>query len=57
MIALLILLLICAIPMVLGYRLLAREVNVRALNGALLLALGVGMALWLFNNISFGAGL
>ncbi len=56
MVALALALLICAIPMVFGYRLLAAEVNVKALNGALLLALGVGMALWLFNNVTFGAG-
>lgn len=56
MIALALILLICAAPMIFGYRLLAGEVNVRALNGALLLALGVGMLLWVFNNMTFGAG-
>ena len=56
MVALVRLLLIGAAPFVLGYRLVAVAVSVRAANGVLLLVLAAAMALWVLSNMTFDAG-
>jgi hypothetical protein len=56
MIALVLLLLVCAAPFVFGYRLVAGAVSVTAANGVLLLVLGAAMALWLLSNLTVDAG-
>jgi len=48
---------ICLVPLVIGYRIVAAAVSVRAANGVLLLVTGAAMAAWLLSNISFDAGL
>ena len=56
MIVLALVLLVCAAPFVVGYRLVAGAVSVRAANGVLLLVLGAALAVGLLSNMSFDAG-
>ena len=51
------LLLICAAPFVLGYRLVAAATSGRAAHGVLLLVLGAVLTLWVLSNLTFDAGL
>lgn len=56
MILLLIVMAICLAPLVLGYKLVAGAVSVRAANGVLLLVAGAVMTVWFVGNLSFDAG-
>jgi len=57
MILLLIAIAICLVPMVLGYKIVAGAVSVRAANGVLLLVGGAALIVWFIGNMSFDAGL
>ena len=56
MIALALLLVLCAAPFVVGYRLVAGAASIRAANGVLLLVVGAAMPLWVLSNTTFDAG-
>jgi hypothetical protein len=55
-IALVLILALCAVPLVFGYRMVSGAVSVRAANGVALLILGAALVIWLLSNLTFDAG-
>jgi hypothetical protein len=47
---------LCAVPLVFGYRMVSGAVSVRAANRVALLILGAALVIWLLSNLTFDAG-